>query len=355
MRGQATLAYGLPTIGGVNETFREMPTNPKSFIGQRYFPAVNSQFDGQMVRWGVYREASGMTYAHVYSTDPRRVEGTPVAAFTVCAQPYKESYYLGEEELLMLGKLEDDRQRATAADLMAGLMFKAHLRRQIRVEHEIWKAMIDGKLVVQERGIDREVDFQVPSANRINADVAWDQPASAKPLKDLLKLIDVFEDLDHDGIDLLMNRNTAKYLVENEDIADRIAGLPDSKRRNVENIGALIMDLLGEVDRVEVYNRGYKDESSGLRVRFIPDDIVCAIAKPNNASSEGSTSVGEFVMTESIHGGSLEDPRPGPFAIPNYDHAKPEDGNPHVEMIAGVYGLACLKQPSYVATLNTKP
>lgn len=345
-----------PTIEGTNETFREMDPNPDEFEGERYMPSVDYDKPGQTLRWAVYKSTSGLTHHHVLDTDPVRIKADPVATFAVEAQAYKELYHIKESDILGVANLADHRQAEGAARLVGKGLRKLKIRTKVRKEADRWEIFTTGKIVVNEFGIKRTVDFGIPAGNFLSVGsgvvAAWSDTAASRPLDDFIAAIDKLEDLPVDEVHILMNRNTAKLLVNNEQIADKVAGLPDSKRRNISNISSLLAELLGEVDRIAVYNKGYIPEGGSSQTKFIPDNIVVVLGLPSEASSEGSKDLGKWFMTENLHAGTLENPMPGEFAIPDYSDAAPEKGNPKVDILGGVYGLGVLQLPNHVVVID---
>lgn len=349
------MEFSLPTIQTVYETYREYENNPDMFIGGRYLPYRDSRYSGDQVRWAVYKETNGVTYAHVYNSDPKVIGKTPTATYSVEGQPYKEVYTIGEKELTHAASLEDNREKAELSYL-TGIGLQWLNERQLRrMEKDRWQILTTGKFTVSEQGVQREIDYGVPAGNFLTVGSgvasAWSDTVNATPLNDIAGAVDKFQDLDVESVDMLMNRTTAKLLLNNEQILDRLAGIPSNMDWNLGNFGQLLGRLLGEVDMVEIYNKGYLDESS-TRQRFIPDNKVVLIARPATLSSDGNRDIGGFIGVDSIHAGSLANPMPGRFAVPDYSKARRECANPKVDIVGGVYGLAVLQRPAHVVVLT---
>lgn len=347
--------FPLPSVNTVYETYREYENNPDMFIGGRYLPYRDSRHRGNKVNWAVYKETTGITYAHVFNADPKRIQRSAIATYSVDGQPYKEVYPISEDELTLAASLEDDRMKAELEYLIGMGLQHLNERQLRRMEKDRWQVLQTGKLTISEQGVQRDIDFGIPSGNKLTVGsgvtAAWANTVTAKPLSDIAAAINKFEDLDVDGVDVIMNRATAQLLLENEQIVDKLAGIPYSAEWNIGNFGSLMQRMLGEVDRVEVYNKGYLDES-GSRQRFIADNKVVIIGRPATLSSDGNRDVGMFCGTDSIHAGDVRNPRPGRFAIPDYHNARRESANPTIDIVGGVYGLCVLQRPAHVAVLT---
>lgn len=190
---------------------------------------------------------------------------------------FKESTYIDEElrqELNMV--LETGNQAYIDAvtrrvfDDETNLLMGARARR----EEMRMMALTTGAISITANGQNYEYDYGVPSGHKVNATTSWETVASADPIEDMRKWMDMIED--DTGIRPtrgICTRKTWGYLRNNQKIIKSLFVLSNGEVTALSD-ARLTQYLLDELNlELIIYGKRYKNDA-GTATQFVPDDTV---------------------------------------------------------------------------------
>ena len=335
------LIYRFPTNVSLDQATQEYFVEREKFLGDKILPFRDAWT--QRVQWDELDNDRGMTAAHNLGTDPRIDDrrGSRVREYNPLF--FKETDVIREDELLRARQLATLGGVVDLHELVGREIKKREDQNFIRAEHVRWQAL-RGSLVINENGVRVNETFPVQVYHAV---VDWDQRATATPLRDgnAVKLMFRGTGASAQGAVGYLNQTTLNWLLENTNDAD-IRGF---RSQNFLSI-AFSLEELNRIQAArglhtyELYDEGYIDEDESFKT-FILDGEVIVIGK----RPAGQT-VGDFVMTPSLHRQKNGRDAPGMFTILEVN-GRPNTGalevsladlgagkNPRVEITGGFYG-----------------
>jgi hypothetical protein len=151
-----------------------------------------------------------------------------------------------------------------------------------RVELAWGDVLADGVLTINENGVQQQVDYGIPSANKVTAATLWSNTATSTPLTDLIAWYDQYVTLNGSGPGrLLFSLSTARNLQKNTSLINAIKGAQTGVTNvTLEEISGLFNSYgLPPVSMDNVYNSNMDVDGVTTPVLpankflFLPDDL----------------------------------------------------------------------------------
>ena len=183
--------------------------------------------------------------------------------------PLSKKIRLGEEERLRLRALESGNQAPLIAQIYddAANMTRAV---QARVEMARGQALYDGRVTINENNMVAEVDYGIPSGNRVTPAVLWSVVATATPVADVRGWVEAYVALNGvaPGYALTSTRVVSNLLrnAEIRTLASSAAGTPAMV--TPETVSA-VFTAFG-LPAIRTYDTQVRVD--GVATRVIPDD-----------------------------------------------------------------------------------
>lgn len=340
---------GWPSTEAITRVVREWEPDPKTFIGSALLPLNTQDFNESpsAVTYDILAPAHGITHATALDADPRLVAPRKLSTKTVRPGYWREKKRIGERDLIRTRWVgPQDRERA-GSRLVLHEMQELDLRVESLIEYTRWRAL-QGQLAINDDGILRTIDYEIPSDNKIdvgsNGGKSWDAEG-ADPIADIQDALDRFEATDVESVELFYNRGVAKLLAQNSVVRDLVKQSTLAVRLGSTNVGSMLAELIGEVAAMTTYNRGYFDADSNTLQKFIDDGIVVMVGK-----GPSTEPLGEWASTPSLHNGGVDNASGGKF--PMADYRGLEDTPPHIDLVNGIFGIPVLYHPERVVVLR---
>lgn len=336
----------LPTIEVINRVFQEFQVQPGAFIGHEYLPLNTTDFaaNADTITWETFGPSLGMTNQHRPGTDPRFINFQPVSQKTIGTAFWKEGHRIGERDILMLRKLGTFGECAGRSLVTKGLE-NLDLRLKTRMEWLRWQALM-GTLTLPAIGgaPARTIDYEVPNAHKVPADVAWTDTANADPIADLQAAVIRYRGKGAGKPDVIINAATAAVWAQNAKVRDLVKQSSSVVQIGTDNIGELMVALVGGIRRIRVYDEVYLDEAGNPQT-FVPDYVAVLIGAGQGVVGP----LGEFASTPSLHNGGIDGPMPGSFVIQDDNLSR---ANPYLDLFAGIYGLPVIYFPKRIQVID---
>lgn len=338
-----------PSPEAITGVAREFQADPTRFIGQGILPVETTKYNltPDHISWDVLGPAKGMTSAHTLGADPKLVEARVLKTLAQKPAHFKEAQRLNERDLLLVRGLGTEDRTRMAGRLVTMAIEDLSLRVDTRVEWAIWQAL-QGRLVLNENGVKRTIDYGVPGGNKIDvsdgAGEYWSH-ADGDPISDLQAALDKFDGTGAGRVRAFYNRSVAKLMSGNATVRDLVRQSAPVLQLGSSNVGSLVMDLVGGLEAMVQYDEGYVDDA-GTFTKFIPDNKVILLG-----SGAATERLGEFASTPSLHNGGIDGATGGKFAGIDDSRAMAQ-ANPFVEVFAGIYGLPVLFHPDWIVVLT---
>jgi hypothetical protein len=327
-----------PTTQEVSHVVRNRVVDPAQFIGTRFCPVRN--YWAKDIEYDVLEASRGMTKAHLIGTDPKVATLAGQSRKRMGTGYWKETYRIGEDELLFARQAGTYNQRA-GRDQVLQRAKELDDRLETRLEWLRWQPLVNGQLAVDEDGVKYTVDYSLPEANLpvLEDNSCWSVKTGCDPLADIGTWLLLFRGTGARGVEAYFNQKVAGYLAQSQAIRDLLRGTQYAKTLSAQNITEALKLLLPKIDFI-CYDEGYTDENSNFNP-FIPDDrfIIRGQGPVNELMMD-------FASTISLHNGTLERPLPGKFAV--IEDKSGENKNPFVDITVGIYGLPRVFHPNWI-------
>lgn len=335
-----------PDAQHITDKIRERTPDPAEYIGLSLAPLDTKKQNNspRLISWDIKGPITGMTYASVLGANPRMVKHTTLKTKNMKTAYWKEFKRLDEDDLLHLRGLgEEDRVRA-AAELIADSTMILQNRLWTRMEWLVWQMML-GTMTLNENGVIRTIDYEVPNANKYSVPVAWGTVATADPVLDIQNVHALASNYGTEIETVYINLATAINLSNNAKVRDLVKQSTFATEIGVGNVGSLIMKLAGVPGQIMVYDKGYLNDS-GTFTRFVPNNR--AIIKLKTLPNLGQFA--SFRSTPSLYNGGVAAATGGMF----YKSKDMTDDlhKPHYDMLMGIYGLPVCFFPQWIVVLT---
>jgi hypothetical protein len=151
-----------------------------------------------------------------------------------------------------------------------------------RIELAWGDVLADGVLTINENGVQQQVDYGIPSANKVTAGTLWSTTATSTPLTDLIAWYDQYVSLNGMGPgQILMSLATARNLQKNVSLINAIKGAQTGVTNvTLEDISGLFNAYgLPPISMANVYNSSMDVDGSTTAVLpankflFLPEDL----------------------------------------------------------------------------------
>lgn len=336
-----------PSSDVATRLIRSFEPDPKRFIGRTILPLNTTDYDKTpaLISWNLLGSVSGMTSSHTLGTVPPIVSYRTLSKLNAEPAYFKEMIRLDEKDLINIDSADPARAGREGEQLVTRAIMDLNLRCDTRIEHSTWQAL-QGSLTLNDNGITRVVDYQVPYKFSVGGGgfgPAW-SAAGSNPISDLSMAAEVIRG--SGGVTAYMNRNTARVLINNEAIVDRVKQSTVVLQLDSRNIGQTLSLLVPGLDDCVVYNEGFLD-GNGAWQTYIPDNVIILLGK-----AVPGIPLGEWASTPSLHNGGIAKATGGKFAAVE-DHIN--ESNPRVDVFGGIYGLPVIFRPDWIVTLNIAP
>ncbi len=335
-----------PDAQYITDVIRERTPDPAEYIGLSMVPLDTKKQDNspRVITWDIKGPVTGMTHASVLGSNPQMVKHTTLKTKAMKTAYWKEFKRLDEDDLLHLRGLgPDDRTRA-AAELIADSVMILETRLETRMEWLVWQ-MFHGTLTLNERGVIRVIDYEIPAGNKINASVNWSTTGTSDPILDIQNIAKLASDYGTEIDTIYINHQQATWLANSTKVRDLVKTSSEVVNIGVGNVGELIFTLAGVPGKFVIYDKGYLNDS-GTFTRFIANEKV--VVKLKNLPQLGKFA--SFRSTPSLYNGGVANATGGKF----YRAKDMTDDihKPHYDMLMGIYGLPVMFHPEWVVVLT---
>lgn len=326
----------------ITEVISEFQPDNTKYVGSSLCPLNTTKWNNspKIISWDILGAGGGMTYATTLGANPRMVKMTPLKTKAMRTAYWKEFIRLDEDDLLSVRNVgTKDRQRAAEMLVMMAVN-RLDNRLFTRMEWLIWQ-MFSGTLSINENGVIRSINYEIPGGNFVTASPLWSSYSDAHPVLDLQTWSQKFTDIGTELEVVYINQQTAIHLANNASVQALVRNYSTVLQIGANNVGALIMQLAGVPGRIEVYDKGYKDDSLTYN-RFIPNGKAYLFAK--HVEEQGPFA--EFASTPSLYNGGIGGATGGRF-VRTLDETQ-NIHKAHYDILMGLYGLPVMYHPEWV-------
>ena len=313
---------GLPSPEEIQGAFRLWEPDPATFLLSKDIPLEN-WYAGELYAYDVLQSVTGMT-------QPYKGEGEPLpAALPLLGNTMERSIEFKEYIDIKANDFQTARKPGTLGQLDgSGLVMRANrtlwTRLMVLLEYMRW-SMFLGSLSINANGVNRTFNYNLP--NTPTAGTLWSNTGSADPRSDIEAWDLLFRGVTNGKSIGYMNKKVAGYISQNAAFLDLVKQNPLTVQQvGRDAIAEVFPALVGLVDKMVIYDGGYKD-SSGTWTPFIPDNKFIMVAPPVDGQPLAS-----LVTTPSVHNGGAN-PQPGMFTFQE-DHL--QEKHSRFSCVAGI-------------------
>lgn len=326
----------------ITEVISEFQPNNANYVGSSLCPMNTTKWNNspKIISWDILGAGGGMTYATNLGANPKMVKMTALKTKAMRTAYWKEFIRLDENDLLSVRNVgRADRERM-AEKLVMMAVNRLDNRLFTRMEWLIWQ-MFSGNLSINENGVVRSISYEIPGGNFVTASPLWSDTANAKPVIDIQTWGQKFNDIGTELDVVYINNATAILLSQNASVQTLVRNYSTVLQIGAANVGKLIMQLAGVPGRIEVYDKGYKNDSLTY-TRFIPNGKAYLFA----VHVEEQGPFAEFASTPSLYNGGINGATGGRF-VRTLDETQ-NIHKAHYDIMMGLYGLPVMYHPEWV-------
>lgn len=161
-----------------------------------------------------------------------------------------------------------------------------------RIEMAWGDVLTDGVLTINENGVQQQLDYAIPSGQKVTASTLWSDTENSDPLADLIGWHDVWVATNGAGPgQFKCSLTTARQLQSNKNLINAIKGAQTGVTRvTLADISDLFAaNDLPPISMASVYNSFFQDDS-GATVRPLPANKFLFL--PENMDDLGFTAIG---------------------------------------------------------------
>ena len=325
----------------ITEVISEFQPDPGEYMGLSKCPMETTKYNNspKVISWDILGAGGGMTQAHTLGSNPRMVKHTALKTKSMKTAYWKEFIRLDEADLLEVRNVGPRFQERAAEMLVMRSVNRLDNRLFTRMEWLVWQMFL-GTLTLNENGVVRTIDYEIPAGNKITVTTLWSNPAS-DPVADIQGFAQVFSNIGTEIDEIWINLQTAINLTANTKVRDLVRQSTLVTQIGVGNIGQLVMQLAGVPGTIKIYDKGYLDDSLAF-TRFIPNGKAIVFARQQ--ASQGPFC--EFACTPSLYNGGISGATGGRF-VRTLD--KTDDiHKAYYDVMMGIYGLPVMFHPEWV-------
>lgn len=330
----------------ITEVISEFQLDHTQFKGLSMCPMNTTKWNNspKVISWDIMGASGGMTYPHALGSNPRMVKQAGMKTKSMRTAYWKEFIRLDEVDLLEVRNVGPKFMERAAELLIMRSVTRLEMRLFTRMEWLIWQ-MFTGTLTLNELGVLRTIDYEIPAGNKITVSPLWSVPTTATPISDLQNVAKLASDIGTEIDVIIMNYATAINLSQNTSVQALVKNYSTVLQIGANNVGPLIMTLAGIPGRIEIYDKGYKNDALTY-TRFVPNGKVFIFLK--HQPDQGPFA--EFASTPSLYNGGINGATGGRFM-----RSKDETDNIHkayYDIMMGIYGLPVMYHPEWVVILT---
>lgn len=329
-----------PTTQEITHIVRNRAYDPSLYIGARFCP-LQPEYVTQ-IEYDILEPSFGMTSPHSLGANVKNIEVPTMATKRFGTAYWKEKIRINEAKLLNARAAGSYNKRA-GRDLVVQAALQLDTRLETRMEWLRWQAAMNGKIIINDNGVNFTVSYGIPDSNKIDyssdASRKW-TASTSDPQNDIDEWLKLFRGSGAEGKTLYFNSDTAGVMAQNDKIRDMLKQCNYAGMLSTSNITQALKMLFPKLTFV-VYDGGYLDESKAFKM-FIPDGTILMIGE------YAGEKLMDFVTTLSLHNGGLNKPQPGKFSMVKDRSSSNE--NPYIELLVGLYGLPRVFHPNWLVT-----
>lgn len=320
-----------PTTQEINHIVRNIITDPTQYRGMTFAPIVTAY--AARIQVDVIDATQGITPPHALNSEPKVATLSGQSVREYATGYWRETYRLNEEELLYARQEGTYNERAGRLRVMRRAT-ELNTRLDTRIEQLRWSALVNGKVQVNDNGVNYTVDMKIPNSNKVT--FAWVSDNTRDIVADIESLRELYLGTGGKLDTIWMPPQVAKALASNQVIKDLLKQSVFATNLSPSNLPKALQLLFPEV-KFEVYEEGYGD-GKGNFVQFLPANSFVCTGKGNEVGMD-------FCTTLALQNGGMEQPQPGKFSA--IEDRSANEKNPHVDITVGINGLPRVHHPNW--------
>lgn len=320
-----------PTTQEINHIVRNIITDPSKYRGMEFCPVVSAY--AARIQVDVINATYGITPPHALNAEPKVATMTGQSVREYATGYWRETYRLNEEELLYARQEGTYNERAGRLRVMRRAA-ELNTRLDTRVEQLRWSALVNGKIQVNDNGVNYTVDMKIPAANKVT--LPWISNANQNIAQDIAMLQELFFGTGAVLDTIYLSHQVAKALAANQTLMDMLKQSVFATNLSASNIPKALQLLFPEI-KFEVYAEGYSPDGKAF-TQFLPSGSFVGVGK-------GSEVGMDFCTTLALQNGGMDQPQPGKFSA--IEDKSANEKNPYVDVTVGINGLPRVHHPNW--------
>ncbi|WP_088185838.1 major capsid protein [Desulfosporosinus sp. FKA] len=320
-----------PTTQEINHIVRNIITDPTKYRGMEFCPIVSAY--AARIQVDVINATYGITPPHALNAEPKVATLTGQSIREYATGYWRETYRINEEELLYARQEGTYNERAGRLRVMRRAT-ELNTRLDTRVEQLRWAALVNGKVQVNDNGVNYTVDYKIPTSNKVT--LPWASNPNQNIAQDISMLQELYFGTGAVLDTIYISHQVAKALAANATLMDMLKQSVYAVNLSASNITKALQILFPEI-KFEVYAEGYSSDGKSF-TQFLPSNSFVGVGKGGEVGMD-------FCTTLALQNGGMDNPQPGKFSA--IEDKSGNEKNPYVDVTVGINGLPRIHHPNW--------
>jgi len=325
------VGLSFPTTQEINHIVRNRIVDPSKFRGMEFAPVVSAY--AARIQVDVINASYGITPPHALNAEPKVATLTGQSVRDYATGYWRETYRINEEELLYARQEGTYNERAGRLRVVRRSN-ELDDRLNTRIEQLRWTSLVNGKVAVNDNGVNYTVNMNIPASNKVT--YPWISNANEDILSDIAAMQELYFGTGAKLDTIYMNYDVAKAFAANATIRDLLKQSVYAVNLSASNISKAMQILFPEI-KFEVYTEGYSLDGKAF-TPFIPFGSFVGVGKGFEIGMD-------FCTTLALQNGGMDNPQPGKFSA--IEDKSANEKNAHVDITVGINGLPRLHHPNW--------
>lgn len=328
------MSFVFPEAEQITALINEHSHIESAFVTNDICPLNVTEFlnSPKKVMWDVIGATKGFTNLGALDEEPNLVDQRSVTTKTATPLYYKEAIRIGESQLCLMrepGSENAEKAQAMIFRAVEQLNTRLNTLREAKALEALCGALTVGEEVVKY------------GVQEFKSESRWDDATNADIRGDLNAAVEMLQATGSTEIVMIADRSVYAILAKNKEFSGAMFGSDVAKQLGAEGLARLLPDFLGlGITECRVSRQSYIDDA-GNKVKFMPSDKVLLIGKNGQR-------IMDYASVKNAYTNSA-----GPFAVVQ-DH-QADSLVPHVDIVAGLYGIPVIYQPNNVVCMTVLP
>lgn len=324
------MSFVFPEASQITSMINEHTHNENAFVTSDLCPINSTEYldSPSTIQYDVISATKGFTKPGVLGEDPDFIDQRAITTKTATPLYFKEAIRINEAQLCKMRQPGSENAERSQAMVFRAVEQLSTRLNTLREKNAL--AALCGAVTVGEQTIEYDVQ-------EYETEVSWD--ADGHDIRaDLNAAVEMLQATGSTEIVMIADRSIYALLAKDKEFSGAMFGSDVAKQLGAEGLARLLPDFLGMgITECRVSRQSYIDDA-GNKVKFMPADKIVLIGKNGQRVMDYASVKNAYTDTAGMFG-VVQDHQTDALV-------------PHVDIVAGLYGVPVIYQPSNVVCMT---